>query len=108
VVGRKTQRERLQKKLKTLGVRLAILRTHGGRTMMGYVRHHLQGHIQYFGVSGNIRAVRTYIHRSERLLFKWLNRRSQRRSVRWERFSLVLAQSLPRARIVHNLYPTYL
>jgi RNA-directed DNA polymerase len=108
VVGRKTQRERLQKKLKALGVRLAILRTHGGRSMMDYVRRHLQGHIQYFGVSGNIRAVRSYIHSSERLLFKWINRRSQRRSVRWERFSLVLARSLPRARIVHNLYPTYL
>jgi hypothetical protein len=66
VVGRTTQRERLQKKLKALGVRLAILRPHGGRTMMDYVRRHLQGHIQYFGVSGNIRAVRSYIHSSER------------------------------------------
>jgi RNA-directed DNA polymerase len=104
-VGRKTQRERLRKKWKALSVRLAALRTHGGRAMMDYVRRHLQGHIQYFGVSGNIRSVRCYIHRAERLLFKWLNRRSQRRSVRWERFSPVLQRSLPRARIVHNLYP---
>jgi group II intron reverse transcriptase/maturase len=104
-VGRKTQRERLRKKWKAISVRLAALRAHGGRAMMDYVRRHLQGHIQYFGVSGNIRSVRCYIRRAERLLFKWLNRRSQRRSVRWERFSPVLQRSLPRARIVHNLYP---
>jgi hypothetical protein len=37
--------------------------------------------------------------------FKWLNRRSQRRSVPWARFSKVLERWLPTPRIVHNLYP---
>jgi RNA-directed DNA polymerase len=41
VVGRKTQRERLRKKLKELSVRLDILRTHGGRAMMEYVQRPL-------------------------------------------------------------------
>src|SRR5450755_1330896 len=53
VVGRKTQRERLCKKLKSLNVRLADLRTMGGKAMLEYVVRHLQGHIQYYGVSGN-------------------------------------------------------
>ena len=108
VVGRKTQRERLRKKLKELSVRLDILRTHGGRAMMEYVQQHLRGHFQYFGVSGNIRGLQRYLYASCRLLFKWLNRRSQRRSMGWDRFNGVMRQILPRPRIVHNLYPDLL
>jgi RNA-directed DNA polymerase len=106
VVGRKTQRERLCKKLKALNVRLADLRTMGGKAMLEYVVRHLQGHIQYYGVSGNFRSVQRYLHYARRLLFKWLNRRSQRRSVTWPRFHQGVGPHLPRARIVHNLYPT--
>ncbi len=57
VVDRKTQGERIRKKLKALSVRLAALRTHGGKAMLEHVRRHLQGHIQYFGVSGNSRSL---------------------------------------------------
>jgi RNA-directed DNA polymerase len=105
MVGRKTQRERLRKKLKELSVRLDILRAHGGRAMMGYVQQHLRGHFQYFGVSGNIRSLQHYLYFSCRLLFKWLNRRSQRRSIGWDRLNGVLRQTLPQPRIVHHLYP---
>ena len=73
--------------------------------MMAYLRRHLQGHIQYYGVSGNSESLRRYRYAAGRLLFKWLNRRSQRRSVNWERFGPVLERLLPTPRIVHNLYP---
>lgn len=105
VVGRKTQGERVRKKLKALSGRLAALRTLGGNAMLEYVRRHLQGHIQYFGVSGNSRSLKQYGYQAARLLYKWLNRRSQRRSVAWDRFLQVVVPRLPRPRIVHNLYP---
>jgi group II intron reverse transcriptase/maturase len=106
VVGHRTQGERIRKKLKALNVRLAALRTHGGKVMVAYVRRHLQGHIQYFGVSGNSRSLQQYVYQAGRLLFKWLNRCSQRRSVTWGRFNHVVVRHLPRPRIIHNLYPT--
>jgi len=106
VVGRKTQGERVRKKLQALSGRLAALRTLGGKAMLEYVRRHLQGHIQYFGVSGNSRSLKQYGYQAARLLYKWLNRRSQRRSVAWDRFLQVVVPRLPRPRIVHNLYPT--
>lgn len=81
MVGRKTQGSRINKKLKEVGVRLAKLRTSGGHAMMDYTKRHLQGHIAYFGVSGNSRSLKTYIYRVSRVLFKWLNRRSQCKSV---------------------------
>jgi RNA-directed DNA polymerase len=75
---------------------------------MEYVQQHLRGHFQYFGVSGNIRGLQRYLYASCRLLFKWLNRRSQRRSMGWDRFNGVMRLILPRPRIFHNLYPDLL
>ena len=105
VVGRKTEGKRFRNKLKRLNERLRRLRRRGGRAMMAYVRRHLQGHIHYYGVSGNSRALRRYHYAASRLLFKWLNRRSQRRSFPWARFAPVLERLLPTPRIVHPLYP---
>jgi RNA-directed DNA polymerase len=105
VVGRKTEGKRFRKKLKLLNQRLRALRVEGGRAMMVYVEHHLRGHIQYYGVSGNMRSVRSYFYHGCRLLCKWLNRRSQRRSVTWARFWPLITRVLPRVRTVHDLYP---
>jgi hypothetical protein len=91
VVGRKTQGERIRKKLKVLSGRLAALRTHGGKAMLEYVRRHLQGHIQYYGIRGNSRSLKQYVYYATRLLHQWLNRRSQRGSVAWDRFHQVSA-----------------
>lgn len=105
VLGRKSQRERIAKNLKEVSDRLSALRVEGGRAMMDYAKRHLQGHVAYYAVSGNARQVHTYAYRISRLMFKWLNRRSQRRSVTWERFSKVLSGWTPSLRIRHNLYP---
>jgi hypothetical protein len=71
--------------------------------MQEYVRQHLVGHIQYYGVSGNSRSVGTYVFRVGRLLFKWLNRRSERRSFSETGYYAWLTTWLPRPRIVHAL-----
>jgi len=105
VVGRKTEGKRFRVKLKLLNQRLRVLRVEGGRAMMEYVERHLRGHIQYYGVSGNMRSLRRYFYRACRLLCKWLNRRSQRRSIPWARFWPRITPLLPRPRIVHDLYP---
>jgi RNA-directed DNA polymerase len=106
MVGRKTQRKRASRKLKELSRKLRSLRVKGGHAMLAYVRRHLQGHIQYYGVSGNTRALRQYCCCAGNYLFKWWNRRSQKRSLTWAEFAQLLRGGLlPRPRIVHNLYP---
>ena len=106
MVGRKTQGTRIQKKLKAVSIQLAQLRSKGGRAMMDYVKRHVQGHIAYYGVSGNSRSLKTYIYHISRLLYKWLNRRSQKKSINWTHFSIVLKKWMPPARIHHNLFPS--
>jgi hypothetical protein len=50
----------------------------------------VQGHLNYFGVNGNTRALNLLVHEAQRLWHKWLNRRSQRRRLTWERFNDLL------------------
>jgi len=64
-----------------------------------------RGHIQYYGVSHNSENVEAFIFRVIRTLFKWMNRRSQRKSFTWEKFLLLLDRvSFPRAKICHKLF----
>ena len=105
VLGRRSQRTRIAKKLKEVSDRLSALRVKGGRAMMDYAKRHLRGHLAYYAVSGNARSIRTYAYRISRLLFKRLNQRSQRRSVAWDRFGKILSGWMPSLRIQHNLYP---
>lgn len=57
----------------------------------------LIGHYQYFGVSFNQAKLEHFYWVATQALFKWLNRRSQRRSFTWERFLKRLHfQPLPR------------
>lgn len=104
-VGRTTQRDRVAKKLKEVSRKLATLRLQGGQAMMDYARRHLVGHVAYYGVSGNARQIGNYAYLISRLLFKWMNRRSQRRSCNWAKFRKVLRAWMPPLRIRHNLYP---
>ncbi len=60
----------------------------------------VQGHINYYGVSGNSRSLLCYVRQVERAWVKWLRRRSQRTRLTWERFAELKKRfPLPRPRI---------
>ncbi len=65
----------------------------------------LRGHVQYYGVSFNTRAVGKFLRRATNILFKWLNRRSQRKSFDWDKFKLFIQKyPLPENKINHKLF----
>lgn len=65
----------------------------------------LRGHVQYYGVSHNCVQVQSFLDKATRIIFKWLNRRSQRKSFTWEQFHSFLERNpLPEARVVHRLF----
>jgi len=65
----------------------------------------VQGHINYFGVNGNIQSLERFVHQVKRGWYKWLNRRSQRARLNWERFENLLQDlPLPTARIVVRIW----
>lgn len=65
----------------------------------------LRGHIQYYGISFNISRVQTFVWGATRVMFKWLNRRSDKKSFTWEKFKLYLEKNPPpEAKICHKLF----
>jgi RNA-directed DNA polymerase len=65
----------------------------------------LRGHVQYYGVSFNSKAVGNFLKEATKILFKWLNRRSQRKSFDWVKFMLFKKKHpLPKAKIHHTLF----
>ena len=65
----------------------------------------LRGHIRYYGVSFNSTAVWQFVWQAVRILFRWLNRRSQRTSFTWERFLQFLrSHPHPAVKVHHSLF----
>jgi RNA-directed DNA polymerase len=62
----------------------------------------LRGYYNYYGVIGNLDGIWKFDYRLVRIVFKWLNRRSQKRSYNWEGFLRMLKTiGLVRPRIIH-------
>jgi hypothetical protein len=65
----------------------------------------LQGHFNYFGVSGNFHSLLLLGEQAKKAWHKWLCRRSQRGCLSWERFETVLQRyPLPRPRITVHIW----
>jgi len=65
----------------------------------------MRGHFQYYGVSGNAESLERYRRKVVWLVLKWLNRRSQKRSMSWmQLYEYLERHKLPKYRIVHKLY----
>ena len=60
----------------------------------------MRGWFNYFGINGNVRSLKRLLHHARRVWHKWLNRRSQRSRLNWERFNdLLKTFPLPPARV---------
>jgi RNA-directed DNA polymerase len=65
----------------------------------------MKGHYRYFGVNDNSRLLNLYHDMVQKMLFKWLNRRSQRKSFNWSEYTQYLVRfPLPKPRIYNDLY----
>lgn len=103
----KTSGKRIREKLKALNEWARKVRSaHPIKAIWGTFCAKLRGHIQYYGVSHNSKHVQTYLMKAKRILFKWLNRRSQKRSFSWDKFELFVKRfPLPVAKVKHALFP---
>lgn len=64
----------------------------------------LRGHYQYFGLTMNFRSLNDVFHRVKAIWRYWLDRRSQRSRMTWERFHRLMKRwSLPMPRVVHSV-----
>lgn len=106
IVGRKTSQKKFRKKCREMNEWLKKTRNHKrAKAWWGTLIAKLRGHYQYYGVSGNFRSLKCFYFITIRLVRKWLNRRSQRKSFNWVSFTEYLKHyPLPLPRITCNLY----
>ena len=73
--------------------------------ILSSLRRRLRGYWNYYGVIGNSRMTRKYESVVKRLIWKWLNRRSQRRSFGWTKFNKLWCGSwrMPKPKVVEQL-----
>lgn len=71
--------------------------------MLKTLKAKLQGTWNYYGLIGNFRRMQLLYEETSRSLYKWLNRRSQRKSLTWPAMDrLLLRFDIPKPRIVEK------
>lgn len=82
----KTSRKKMTAKLVKLNIWLRDNRELPVTEQIKRINLSLQGHYHYYGVSFNFRSMRGFRFQVIKSLFKWLNRRSQKKSYTWAGF----------------------
>jgi RNA-directed DNA polymerase len=87
---RRTARKKLRASLNRFSVWCKKNRNLRLKTLFRKLNAKLRGYYNYYGVVGNYVSLYQFFRRASRILFKWLNRRSQRRSYNWYGFRELL------------------
>jgi group II intron reverse transcriptase/maturase len=74
--------------------------------MFRQARIRVSGHLNYYAITDNSERCSYYVYRTKHVLFKWLNRKSQRRAYTWVSFNQNLNRlEWPEAKIRKDLNP---
>ncbi|MBB5173353.1 hypothetical protein HNQ41_001540 [Texcoconibacillus texcoconensis] len=104
-VKRKTDKKKMSNKLKQTKVWLKKNRNMNIHEIMDRMKRSLVGYYNYYCITDNIHSVDEFKDKIQLLLFKWLNRRSQRKSFTWDKFNLFLKKNpLPKPKVKVNIY----
>ena len=101
----KTRRARLRRSIQAVADWCRRYRHLPVKEQHAALKRRLQGHFNYFGVSGNFRCLLRLVEETRRAWYKWLRRRSQQAHLTWEKFCELLERlPLPRPRIMVRIW----
>jgi group II intron reverse transcriptase/maturase len=106
-VKRRTSRKKLQKALREFSewARQARKKQRKGEMIRGAISR-VRGHLSYYAVTDNWHRCQEYEHWAKRHLFRWINRKSQRRAYTWAGFNEAVARAgWPTVRATIDLNP---
>ncbi len=105
VIRRQTARSRLHRALLQVALWCRANRHHPVVEQQRSLNLKLRGHYGYYGITGNLPALKRFKRGVQGVWRKWLNRRSQRARMTWERFnSLLQRNQLSPPRVVQSVY----
>lgn len=100
---RRTDPLRFRKKLAE--TKTHLMRYRDSKGLIPYTISIVRGYMNYFAVNDNLDRISQFLALVKRLLFRALNRRSQKRSYSWERFQKVLdLNGYPKPSVLVNLF----
>jgi RNA-directed DNA polymerase len=103
---RKTSKDRLRRSLRRVNEWCRLHRHYPLPWQHQQLGRKLRGYDNYYGLTGNFSALQQFRRRLRRIWREWLNRRSQRQGVTWQRFREYLKRNpLPRAVITQPAIP---
>lgn len=88
----RTSRKKFRMKLKEMKLWIRNHRTTPLRELIPKLNQKLTGHYRYYGVTYNVGMLIKYHYYVVKMLYKWLNRRSQKGSYTWEQFHMMQKQ----------------
>lgn len=104
-VKRKTSKKKYAKKCRELHNAIRHMRTWKLEDIFKKVNQILVGYYHYYGVTDNGRNLYLLKYKVRRILFYWLNRRSEKKSYTWSGFNSVLKYfTLAEPKIYVNIY----
>ena len=104
-VRRRTAKSKFKTSLSNLKEWMKENRSRPLREIVATLRRKFRGYFNYYGVIGNSHVLGRYWYESQRIIFRWLNRRSQRQSYNWDGFSEMWnTLAIPGPRIVERPY----
>lgn len=104
-VKRKTSGKKIRSKLEQSKEWLKANRNKSIHIIMDRFKRSLTGYYNYYCITDNIPQVNTFRDKIVSLLFKWLNRRSQRKSFNWDQFKIFLDKNpLPTPKVKVDIY----
>ena len=104
-VKRKTSKKKFAKKCKELNQKIKAMRTWDLDMIFLRINQILVGYYHYYGITDNFNALLRIRTRVIRMLFYWLNRRSEKKSYNWVGFNELLKRHpIAKPRIYVNVY----
>jgi RNA-directed DNA polymerase len=105
VVRQKTAKDRLSRGVRAANEWCRRHRHLPVKQQHSMLARKLRGHFSYYGITGNSSSLVRFHLEVTRIWRKWLDRRSQRRTMTWARFTRLLERyPLPAPRPVHSKY----
>lgn len=105
IVKQKTSKKRLNRAVKNVSSWCRRNLHRKVREQHEHLCKMITGHINYYGVTGNIRSLKIFTQEVRRVWRKWLDRRNRENPMPWKRFIRLLSRyPLPKARIPHSIY----
>lgn len=87
IITKRTSRSKLRKSIKTFTIWCKENRNSRIKRIVEMLNEKFRGYFNYYGVIGNSKGINEFYDEAMKIMYKWLNRRSQRRSFTWTEFN---------------------